>query len=117
MESETNYPQLTDRRYMSGFDITMTYRLDSDVPALYFDRQLVNALSQAPVSKTEEAHAVYLVSSRFNRSCRYEYVRELMRHIDIHSYGKSLNNRKLAFDVGRQTKLDNIARYRFRTIM
>jgi hypothetical protein len=36
-----------------------------------------------------------------------------MRYLQVHSYGKCLNNRALLEDTGRQTKLDKVARYKF----
>jgi hypothetical protein len=35
LESDVNYPQLRDPVYMRQFDLTMIYRLDSDVASTY----------------------------------------------------------------------------------
>jgi hypothetical protein len=40
-------------------------------------------------------------------------VRELMRHVPVHSYGRSLRNRMLASDDGPATKRATLARYPF----
>src|ERR1700694_5367167 len=39
--------------------------------------------------------AVFFASSPFDRSGRMDYVRELMRYLQVHCYGKCLNNRAL----------------------
>src|SRR6185437_7655958 len=106
MESEVNYPQLRDPEFMRWFDYTMTYRLDSDFPMLYFNDALARELLTPAQPKTEAALAVYMASNPADRSGRTEYVRELMRHIPIDSYGRCLQNRTLTEDHGRQTKLD-----------
>ncbi len=116
MECQENYPRLKDENFMRAFDLTMTYQLDADVPALYFDGQvqdIVRALREPPQPKTARAPVVAFVSSRINSSGRREYMRELMRHVEMDSYGKFLNNARLAKDRWRATKLDTIARYKF----
>lgn len=116
MECQENYPRLKDENFMRAFDLTMTYQLDADVPALYFDgrvQDIVRTLKEPPQPKTARAPVVAFVSSRINSSGRREYMRELMRHVEIDSYGKFLNNARLAKDRWRATKLDTIARYKF----
>ncbi|MBV9613784.1 MAG: hypothetical protein JO091_15020, partial [Acidobacteriaceae bacterium] len=56
---------------------------------------------------------VYFASNDNDRSGRTAFVRELMRHIPVHSYGKSLQNRQLLEDRGIPSKLKTIARYKF----
>jgi hypothetical protein len=112
MESEANYPQLRSPKLLRWFDYTMTYRLDSDFPTPYIDLSIANELRRPPHIKTEAPPAVYFASSNMNRSGRTEYVRELMRYLDVDSYGRALQNRTLAEDHGRETKLATIARYR-----
>jgi hypothetical protein len=34
---EPNYPRLGDAAFMGQFDVTMTYRRDSDLPLLYVE--------------------------------------------------------------------------------
>jgi hypothetical protein len=113
MESQVNYPRLADPDFMRRFDYTMTYRLDSDFPTLYVGPSLLTNLGRPPQDKTEAAPAVYVASSPYNQSGRNEYVRELMRHLQVDSYGRVLHNRSLPEDRGRETKLATIARYRF----
>jgi hypothetical protein len=113
MESDVWYPQLSSVEYMQHFDLTMTYRLDSDIPNLYFGVGTAQALLRPPAPKTESAPAVFFASSSWDRSGRLDYVRELMRHLEVHSFGKCLNNRVLREDRGYQTKLETLARYKF----
>jgi hypothetical protein len=113
MESSAMYPALADPGFLRAFDLTMTYRLDSDVPVPYFDSDLLAALASPPVAKTAAAPAVLFISNAEERSGRTEYARELMRHLAVDSYGRCHNNRTLAEDRGRATLREVIRRYRF----
>jgi hypothetical protein len=112
-ESDVYYPHLRDRKFMSRFDLTMTYRLDSDVPVLYVDPWICGQLRRLPVLKTETAPAVVFSSNTRERSGRSQYLTELMKHMRVDCYGKWNPNRVLDNDLGRETKLDTIARYKF----
>jgi len=112
-ESDVNYPQLANAGFMARFDLTMTYRLDSDVPVLYVDPDVANQMRRPPVSKTTEAVAVLFTSNTRERSGRSSYLADLMEYIPVHSYGRWKRNRIIEPDTGRETKLDTIARYKF----
>lgn len=112
-ESDVNYPQLRDPHYMAHFDFTMTYRWDSDVPLMYWWRELRGLILRPPQPKTEPAEAVIFSSNLQEKSGRTEYVRELMRHIRVDGYGRAFHNRDLGEDRGRESKLATLARYRF----
>jgi Glycosyltransferase family 10 (fucosyltransferase) C-term/Fucosyltransferase, N-terminal len=112
-ESDVYYPHLRDRSFMSRFDLTMTYRLDSDVPVLYIDDWIFGQLRRPAVLKTEEAVAVVFSSNTRERSGRSGYLAELMKYIRVDSYGKWKPNRFIEHDTGRETKLDTIALYKF----
>jgi Glycosyltransferase family 10 (fucosyltransferase) C-term/Fucosyltransferase, N-terminal len=112
-ESDVNYPHLRNRAFMARFDLTMTYRLDSDVPVTYIDEWIYGQLRRPPVPKTENATAVIFLSSTRESSGRSSYIAELMKYIRVDSYGKWKPNRVLEQDTGRETKLDTIARYKF----
>jgi hypothetical protein len=112
-ESDVNYPRLRDPEYMAGFDYTMTYRRDSDIPFGYFGTWLPPLLLQPASPKDATAPAAYFASSRYNQSKRHNYVQALMEQMDVHSYGRVLRNRQLDRDEGRLTKRATIARYRF----
>lgn len=118
MECEENYPRLQDPDFMRMFDVTMTYRLDSDLPLLYIMSQgpleeTLARLVTPPQVKTAPVPAVSFISSRINHSKRREYTRALMRHLRVDSYGKFLNNARIRQDRGRPSKMETIARYAF----
>lgn len=118
LECEQHYPQLRDPAFMSCFDWTMTYKLNSDIVSTYVQYfvsagNLARTLRREPRPKSSEALAALLISSRFDRSGRYRYARKLMRRMPVHSFGRVLNNRRLANDNWRPSKLEAIANYRF----
>jgi hypothetical protein len=112
-ESDRFYPRLGDPKYMQQFDLTMTYRWDSDVPVAYFGPDIRDELFRPPVEKTASAPAVAFVSNVFDLCGRYKYLQELMQYIPVDSYGLTLQNKKLAEDKRRETKLETIASYKF----
>ncbi len=118
IESVVHYPQLADPSFLSRFDLTMTYQRTCDVlwgyvPFYSNADNLERALGAPPQPKDAGKAVVMFVSSRVDRSGRTSYLRELMRHIPIDSYGRLLNNVRLQGDGGRSTKLRQIARYPF----
>lgn len=113
MESAVLYPQLANLEYMRRFDLTMTYRLDSDLPCPYFGPATRDALLRPPSIKTAEAPAVYFASNPADKSGRMDFVRELMSYLAVDSYGACLNNRRLPEDRGPATKRETLAKYKF----
>lgn len=118
MECEENYSRLKDPNFMRAFDLTMTYRLDSDVPVpymLYYRSvpNIVRDMRKPPLPKTAEAPVVMLISSRFDKSGRRAYARELMRHMPVDSFGAFLRNRRIKPDRGRASKNELLDRYKF----
>jgi Glycosyltransferase family 10 (fucosyltransferase) C-term/Fucosyltransferase, N-terminal len=118
MECEDHYPVMRDARFLQHFDLTMTYRLDSDVPTTYAIpygtvADMLSTFRRPPPAKTEAAPLVSFISSEIDRNDRRAYLYELSRYIGVDSYGRFLNNRKLTADSGRQSKLDVISRYKF----
>jgi len=93
------------------FDITATYRLDADVPMPYFYPDYFGLLRKEPIEKTGFVNA--FVSGTFDQSDRLNYLKELMSYLEVHSYGKMLNNRCLMNDEGALTKRRIIAGYKF----
>ena len=118
MECLDHYPITRDARFQRHFDLTMTYRRDSDVPATYAQPHgpvpaMIAALRRPPPAKTAEVLLATFISSEVDTSNRRAYLYELAQYMAIGSYGKFMNNRTLAADAGRQSKLDVIATYRF----
>jgi hypothetical protein len=113
MECHVHYPQMNDPALMSWFDLTMTYRLDSHVPAPYLTPDLDTTLRATPSQKVHGNLLNAFVSSSHDRSGRTEYLRQLMSRMDVHSYGKLFQNRSLDRDLWRETKLEKMRAYRF----
>lgn len=114
MESDVLYPLLQDQTFMAQFDVTMTYRRDATIWCSYVAPQHVLAMRRPPAPKTERAPAVCFVSNTSRTSYdRDGYMLELMRYLEIDSYGRALANRRLEEDRGRSTKLAVCARYKF----
>jgi hypothetical protein len=94
MESAVNYPMLRHPQLGEIFDLTMTYRLDSDVPCPYPNWHDYGSFLDPPTPRagpSSGALAVYIASNPVDH--RDRYVRELMRHIPVDSLGSCLNNR------------------------
>jgi len=117
LECDANYPQLRDPEYMRQFDLTMTYRLDADVIVAYTSYfpgiDLSRALRTPPKPKSADNLATLFISSGMNRSGRIEYASELMRYLNVHSYGNVFRNREVPDDRWRPSKLEIIANYKF----
>lgn len=116
MESVENYPALVDPAFMRHFDITMTYQAGSDVWTPYLPQAgwWEAAWKSVVPPKTEAAPAVHFQSSSFNKSGRDTFVTELSRHIGVDRYGRFNPNRHIdGPDLGPETKLATIGRYRF----
>ena len=78
MECEDHYPLMRLNAFMRHFDITMTYRLDADVPMTYVDDR---GLREPPRPKLAEPLVAAFISSRIDRSGRRGYLRQLARHL------------------------------------
>lgn len=111
LECPAHYPRLRDQGFMSRFDLTMTYARDADVVMPYYRPDLARLLRTPPREKT--GVAALFASGRHDLSGRIAYAAELMRHMEVDSYGRHLRNRKLRPDRGQRSKLDTIAGYRF----
>ncbi len=116
MESRENYPLMADAGFMRNFDITMTHESGSDVwrPYLPGSKWWEAAQSGPRLPKTESAPAVHFQSAAVDRSGRVAFAAELARHIGVDAYGRHNPTRTIEGpDLGRQTKIETIARYRF----
>ena len=113
VESEANYPKMKDRHFMSHFDIIMTHHTDSDIPVPYVPSNFAELIKRAPSQKKPENIANVFISSRLNKSGRVQLLMKLMGHIRVHSYGELLNTHTLDDDIGKETKIDIISRYKF----
>jgi len=112
-ECEVHYPRLRDSDFMKQFDLTMTYRRGADVVYPYYEPGHRLLLRTPPKPKTKDRLVALFASSRHDQSGRIDYAARLMKHLDVHSYGRRLSNRTLKQDRGRTTKLETIAGYKF----
>jgi hypothetical protein len=117
MESEVNYPRLGKRGFLRHFDLTMTYRLDSDLPITYVSyyssaANLARAVREPPRTKTQLSPASSFVSSNIDVSRRQTYLRELSKHLPIDSYGSFMRTHRIENDRGRPSKLEVIGGYK-----
>jgi len=113
MECDTHYPHLRDPGFLDQFDLTMTYRLDSDVPVTYVPAEFREMLREPVAHKPPGDLVNAFISSAHDRSGRCALLREMMDLLDVHSYGRVLRNRHSEADDGRPFKMATIARYRF----
>lgn len=120
MECEENYPWMKDDDIKDLFDIRMNYHLEADIVCSYIDAmcsQYVEMYKKRFLDMKEllkkENKICMLISSQVNQSGRIEYLKELMQYIDIDSYGKLYNNKKIEGDNGRETKLEIYSKYKF----
>ena len=113
-ESDVTVPALLEPKFMSHFDLAMTYRRDADVWCPYIPSDATERLLAPAPPKTERAPAVLFQSAHYDRSERYAFAFELMKKVRVDSYGDTLKNRALPGpDRGGKTKLDIISRYKF----
>jgi hypothetical protein len=113
MESAAHHPILSTELVMRRFDLTMTHGRDSDVWCPYILRTHGENLRNEPVEKRYGCLMNAFISSRYDTNGRTEYLREMMKHIDVHSYGKLFRNAAQPDGARRQFKLDTMARYKF----
>jgi alpha-1,3-fucosyltransferase 10 len=112
MESAALYPVLDDPDFMALFDLEMTYRQAADIWTPYLPRDFAARIAPPPRRPRRRLCCAF-VSSEFDESGRREFMRELMAHMEVHSYGRYLRTRRLLIDRGRPTKLKTLGKYRY----
>lgn len=115
-ESSGNYPVMREPGFMAHFDLRMTYESDAEIWAPYVPRRpwWMETRTRPVPAKTAPAPVAMFQSSNVNLSGRDRFMRELSQEIEVHSYGRFMNNRTLdGPDRGRETKLETIGRYPF----
>jgi hypothetical protein len=113
LESSAHYSLLNNSGFMAHFDLTMSYRRQSDIRTPCFSRSFDMLARGAPGPKPDGRLMATFISSSTDRSGRSNYVKELMRYMDLHNYGRFMRNRTLSKDSGRETKLRVLAGYKF----
>jgi len=110
-ECEAHYEWQYEPRILSLFDLTATYKMDSNIPVPHFHSHYPEILRRPPAPKQGFINA--FISGTPDKSNRIGYLTELMRYIDVHSYGKVLNNKVLSGDEGFLTRSNIISGYKF----
>ncbi|XP_065066200.1 alpha-(1,3)-fucosyltransferase 11-like [Rhopilema esculentum] len=88
-ENPVYTPALSNRRLMSKFNLLISYRLDSDFPSPIYPKPSLDP----PIPFNKRLGNVLAVFSKCE-PVRTEYMRQLMKYIDVHSYGACLKNKK-----------------------
>lgn len=113
MESGVQYPILNQDPFMRHFDLTMSFRRQADIWTPYYLPDFNPLMHTAPAPKSKDRVVAFFFSYLGERSGRNTYMQEFIQHIDAHSYGRFLRNRRLPQDFGRPTKLHVLAGYKF----
>ena len=112
LESAVHYPAMNDPAFMQLFDVEMSYRQSADIWTPYIPSDFVENL-EAINTKPRSHNYCAFISSKFDKSGRRKYIEELMQHLNIHSYGRYLRNRRLIFDRGTSSKYRVLRKYNF----
>ncbi|MEO9874661.1 MAG: glycosyltransferase family 10 [Anderseniella sp.] len=112
LESASHYPQLDDPDFMSLFDIEMSYRQTADIWTPYIPHDLESGY-RAVKPGTRRRQCCAFVSSKWDKSDRQNYMRDLMQQLDVHSFGRFMRNKRILFDRGEKTKLRVLKNYRY----
>lgn len=109
---ETIFPWINNTKIRSLFDIWMSYHSNSDIILPYYHYSYLDKLKKEQnLSKSKDI--CMFISSQTNNSGRLEYLRELMSHLEIDSYGKWMKNCSIKYDSGYKTKMEIIQNYKF----
>jgi len=122
-ESPKNNWMLTFEDALVLFNHTATFRRESDYPlSTHYIKDLAD-WTETPAVPIEEknrlqkeeslAPIIYVQSDCHTPSDRERYVKELMKYIEIDSYGRCLNNRKMPEEIDGFLKLQSPDYYKF----
>ena len=114
-ENPTHASKFHDATFMRQFNYSVTYRLDSDFPCPEF----VKPKLDPPVPFSEKKGLVIVAYSNCE-PVRTRYIAELMKHIQVDSYGKCLKNKdglvKGNVKGARQTLMELQRGYKFAVV-
>jgi hypothetical protein len=113
LECDKNYPWIFKDEVKNFFDIWMTYHPDADIFLPYFTYEYKYSLFNPIQKKDSDKRVCMFVSSSINKSSRLEYIEELMKYVNVHSYGKWMQNHKIINDKGYTSKMEIISKYKF----
>lgn len=117
-ENPLQQPLLADYTFVRWFSMSMTYRLEADVPLVSSRSAFVQIPAETPLPlsykndlvKEGQAQVVWIGHSCDTSNRRAQYVQELMHHIKIDSYGSCLQNKDWPAE---ETVFDLIRKYKF----
>lgn len=112
LESAVNYPQLDDPEFMSLFNIELSYRQKAEVWLPYIPREFAKHYRHVRTGHRRKSCCAF-VSSTWDKSNRREYIRELMLHLKVDSFGLFARNKRILFDRGVPTKLRLLKKYQY----
>lgn len=112
MECEQHYRRLRNPRFMRRFDLTMTYRQDSDVMVSYIPSSMLEKNVPELVPNRHRHLACSFISGYADRSGRTAYLQELSARMDVHRFGRC-GDREIVNDRGHASKLETCSGYRF----
>ena len=110
MECEENYPWMKDDAIHSLFDLRMDYHQDADVVCAYYSNVKEHLARQYKLFDKKNKVCMF-ISNQINQSRETDYLQELVKFIDISSYGKQFNDTITENDA--KSKLDIYSKYKF----
>ncbi len=115
-ESIRNYPHQFD--HLSDYDISMSYRLNSDVPYTYINfaqgtpKDLLNLLAETNSTwKSREKAVLFAARNCDSKNQREQLVKMLQKFVRVDSVSGCLNNKKWPSDIPRTDKRTLSKRY------
>ncbi len=112
LESAANFPHFEDPEFMSLFDIEVSYRQQADIWTPYIPSDLASRYRNVTSGYRRKTCCAF-VSSSWDKSGRRQYMRELMHHLKVDSFGRFARNKWILFDRGEKTKLRLLKNYHF----
>ena len=92
---------------MKMYDYLASYHLKSSFLMTYFSPELMDIANRVLPkdfikTKTKAAPILWIASNCIATNDRHHYIKELMRYVEVHSYGPCLNNIPFAADHTRE---------------
>lgn len=113
LECDQNHVWVDDPALEGVFDIRMGYHQEDEIVFPYYYAHYQDLFYHSSTIPSKINKACMFVSSPINKSKRIEYLKELMQHTEIDSYGKLFNNKKLENDKGNNSKIEIFSQYKF----
>ncbi|MBB6131824.1 glycosyltransferase family 10 domain-containing protein [Mucilaginibacter lappiensis] len=104
LECEVHYLDFQKPEIRNLFDFTATYKCDADIPLPYISGCKDIDWRRKPAKKTGFVNAFF--SSKWDKSGRYNYLKEIMSRLNIDSFGEISNNQSRQNDPYLNNGLD-----------